>query len=95
MADKTEIDETGSSGSILRHRAEGKLSRSPDATQELKEETPEEIIHELHVHQFELEMQNEELKRVQLELEESRSDYRGKYQDLYDFAPDGYFTLTR
>jgi hypothetical protein len=52
MADKTEIDETGSSGSILRHRAEGKLSRSPDATQELKEETPEEIIHELHVHQF-------------------------------------------
>ena len=91
MADKTEIAETGSSGSILRHRAEGKLSRSPDTTQELEEKTPEEIIHELHVHQIELELQNEELKRVQLELE----GVKNKYQDLYDFAPIGYFTLTR
>jgi len=50
MADKTEIDETGSSGSVLRHRAEGKLSRSRDATQEPKDKAPEEISHELHVH---------------------------------------------
>jgi hypothetical protein len=71
--------------------AEGKLSRSPDTTQELEEKTPEEIIHELHVHQIELELQNEELKRVQLELE----GVKNKYQDLYDFAPIGYFTLTR
>ena len=35
-------------------------------------------------------MQNEELKRVQLELE----DARDKYQSLYDFSPVGYFTLT-
>ena len=94
MVDKIDRDQNGNSASILRHRAEGKLSRSRDATQELKEKTPEEIIHELHVHQFELEMQNEELKRVQRELEESRSNYQGKYQDLYDFAPVGYFTLT-
>ncbi len=73
MADKTEIDETESSASILKHRAEGKLSRSPDTTHELKYQTPEEIIHELEVHQIELELQNEELKRVQLELETSRS----------------------
>ena len=91
MPDTRDMDETGSSASILRHRSEGKLSRSPDTTQELKEKTSEEIIHELHVHQIELELQNEELKRVQLELE----GVKNKYQDLYDFAPIGYFTLTR
>jgi two-component system cell cycle sensor histidine kinase/response regulator CckA len=95
MTDKMDLDETGSSASILRHRAEGKLSRSPDTTQELEGKTHEEIIHELQVHQIELEMQNEELKRVQLELEESRDKYQDKYRDLYEFAPVGYLTLTR
>ncbi len=47
-------------------------------------------IHELHVHQVELGIQNEELKRLQLESESSNK----KYQDLYDFAPVGYFTLS-
>jgi two-component system cell cycle sensor histidine kinase/response regulator CckA len=94
MADKIDRDKNGNSESALRHRAEGKLSRSPDRTRELKEKASEEIIHELHVHQIELEVQNEELKRVQLELDASRSNYQGKYQDLYDFAPVGYLTLT-
>ena len=48
-----------------------------------------ELINELHVHQVELEMQNEELRKAQLELEESRN----KYQDLFDFAPVGYFAI--
>ena len=52
------------------------------------------LVHELQVHQIELEAQNAELKRGQLALEESRNNYQDKYLDLYDFSPVGYFTLT-
>jgi len=74
----------------LRDRAEAKLARGPGVSLPASGKGPEGIIHELQVHQVELEMQNEELRRTQLALEESRS----KYRDLYEFAPAGYFTLT-
>ena len=82
MTDKIDLGKNGINANALRHAAEDQLGKFPDATHDLKDKTPEEIIHELQVHQFELEMQNEELKRVQLELEASRSNYQGKYQDL-------------
>lgn len=49
------------------------------------------VIDQLRLQQHELESQNEELRRAQTELEVSRN----RYSDLYDFAPVGYFTLSR
>lgn len=49
------------------------------------------MLHELHVHQMELEMQNRVLREAQNELEETRD----RYANLYDFSPLAYFTFDR
>ena len=73
---------------ILRDTAEALLNRQ---SLPLVHPAPgEDILHELRVHQIELEMQNEALRQAQLTLKESRD----RYVDLYDFAPVGYLTLT-
>jgi hypothetical protein len=65
----------------LRKRAE-ELARSKDnlTGKPLSPKNLREVLHELHVHQIELEMQNEELRRTQHELEASRT----RYLSLYD-----------
>ena len=73
--------------SALRRRAEAvALDNAPQAPEDLQ---PQRALHELRVHQIELEMQNEELRRAHEELEASRA----RYVDLYDMAPVGYLTL--
>ena len=74
--------------SKLRRHAENKVGEK-GLSNSLSEEDVRALCHELEVHQIELEMQNEELRRVQAELAASEE----KYRDLYEFAPLGYFTL--
>jgi PAS domain S-box-containing protein len=75
----------------LRKRAEAALGARNKDLQRLSGEEVEKLVHELLVHQIELEMQNEELRKSQVEL----ADSRDCFNDLYDFAPVGYVTLDR
>lgn len=75
----------------LRQRAE-EITREQDP-EDLESPSPEEalrLIHELRVHQVELKMQNDELLRVQAELDATRA----RYFDLYNLAPVGYFIVS-
>jgi len=79
----------------LRQRAE-QIARenavsSHKDVEALSPEEMRQVLHELRVHQIELEMQNEELRQIQVELEAAKS----RYFDLYDLAPIGYCTLNK
>ncbi|HEX7584556.1 MAG TPA: PAS domain S-box protein, partial [Prolixibacteraceae bacterium] len=82
-----------SEGSILRQRAEELVKRnlSKSGSQHSGADILK-LIHELEVHQIELEMQNEELR---LAKEREVKLATKKYIELYDFAPSGYFTLSK
>ncbi len=69
---------------------EQELKKRPSHNEIDSEKDPEKMIHELRVHQIELEMQNEELKRTQNELERIQFFY----EKLFQHAPVGYIVLT-
>ena len=77
---------------ILRKKAEElKKTMQSKSDFKLSEVDTLKLIHEFEVHQIELEMQNEELIHAKERAEVATE----KYVDLYDFAPSGYFTLTK
>ncbi len=74
----------------LRQRAEARFQQTPPTMPTTTWDT-ERLVHELQVHQIELEMHNEELRHAYGEADALRE----KYADIYDFAPVGYFTIDR
>jgi PAS domain S-box-containing protein len=77
---------------LLREQAEGIVRGKALSTQSLEAMSPDAVralVHELQVHQIELEMQNETLRQTQLQLVAMQA----RYFDLYDLAPISYCTV--
>ncbi len=83
----TEEPEPGLEG--IRRRAEARLGRFSPAYQAAEPDRLLRILHELQVHQVELEIQNEELREARLE----EDSLRQRYVDFYDFSPSGFVSL--
>ncbi len=80
------------SAAELRRHAEAQLKPPPAKRGARRTEADmARLVHELEVHQVELEMQNEELQQTRVKAEVLLD----RYTDLYDFAPTGYFNLAR
>ncbi len=84
-----EINKAGSE--LLRQKAEELLKKKSSKTASPFSEVESlRLIHELEVHQIELELQNEELLLARVAAEVANDKYIG----LYELAPSGYFTLS-
>lgn len=79
------MNQTTPSPTPLRMAAEAQLAKAAQHAR-----PAEEMLHELQVHQIELEMQNEELRQAHVKLDTERA----RYFDLYDMAPVGYLTVS-
>lgn len=77
-------------GRPLRRRAEDLVQHGELSVDTLSPAELRGMVHDLHVHQVELELQNEELRRAERDLQESRS----RYFELYHLAPVAYLTVT-
>ncbi|MGB7566609.1 MAG: PAS domain S-box protein, partial [Chitinivibrionales bacterium] len=75
----------------LRRMAEKRLAEKPLRPAKMSKNDTASLIHELQVHQIELEMQNEQLRQAQTIIENSNK----RFSDLYDFAPVGHLTVEK
>ena len=77
----------------LRRRAEERLQKNKQNNKifSMSPGDMHRLIHELSVHQIELQMQQEELLQSRDDMEKGLE----RYTELYDFAPVGYLTLAR
>jgi two-component system CheB/CheR fusion protein len=80
------------SAKTLRERAEMQIRRSnANDGDDITIDEMKTVLHELNVHQVEMELQNEELRQAQLDLAHSRD----RFASLYNQAPVGYLTIDR
>ncbi len=77
----------------LRRQAEELLCATKRDVAALPVKDVQQLVHELQVHQIELDMQNEELRRTHIELEAARDRYMNRYMNLYDSSPAGHLSL--
>lgn len=91
-AKKELVERSVNASSSLRTQAEPVLKKRSLSSKEKSEHsvvTLERMVHELQVHQIELELQNEQLRESHRELSQLKHDY----EELYNFAPVGYLTV--
>lgn len=86
----SENDQIQANNQLLRQKAEEKLKQQLSKASPTLRDDAKKLHHELQVHQIELEMQNEDLRKANQAIETALK----KYTMLYDFAPMGYFTLS-
>ncbi|MCW7753452.1 ATP-binding protein [Desulfobotulus sp. H1] len=90
----TNQDNRSKAATGFREKAEAiakeRAVRMPEGSAAISSEEIQRVLHELRVHQIELEMQNEELRMAQAQIEAGMA----RYFDLYDLAPVGYCTVS-
>ena len=93
VPDRDQTPHASARDGALRQRAEARFnhhaSNQGDTLAEPLPQAVQELLHELQVHQIELELQNDELRQSHLDQESARA----RYFDLYDLAPVGYVTV--
>lgn len=86
-----DVTTTTRSSDMYRQKAEVIIQEKPQKSEKKPTRVDNlNLIHELEVHQIELEMQNQELSHAKETAEQAEK----KFTELYDFSPSGYLTLT-